>query len=119
MTSNVVQKTATPSFQQLITYPGILESDIKQKTLRYSVYCNLTCIASTTVTRRLCVMHAGRLGNEVYIGETRLSLKKVTPNKEERMDRVLEKLPLVSMFLLPACHCQFTCVFNFSCSLIL
>lgn len=40
-------------------------------------------------------MHAGRLGSELYVGETQVPLKKLTPGTEEKMDRVLEKLTLV------------------------
>jgi hypothetical protein len=76
--SAVIQKNACPSFNHLMVYQGILESDIKEKSLRLSV------------------MHAGRLGHDLPIGETRVSLKKLLHGREELMDHVLQKLSVIA-----------------------
>ncbi|XP_065830885.1 rabphilin-3A-like isoform X2 [Oscarella lobularis] len=85
--TGVRTKNDSPVYNDRLLFPGVTEEDWKEKTLRLSVY------------HRSAVTHQFQC-----IGETRLPLKNLPKNKDEKFVKHLEKIALTERDTAPLQH---------------
>uniref|UniRef100_UPI00398F0242 rabphilin-3A-like n=1 Tax=Pristiophorus japonicus TaxID=55135 RepID=UPI00398F0242 len=72
--TKTLRNTRNPVWNERLTYHGIIEDDMQRKTLRISV------------------LDEDKFGHNEFIGETRVSLKKLKPNQAKNFNICLERV---------------------------
>ncbi|NXD65226.1 RP3A protein, partial [Eolophus roseicapillus] len=93
--TKTLRNTRNPVWNETLVYHGITDEDMQRKTLRQAEELGVTQIS---------VCDEDKFGHNEFIGETRVSLKKIKANQKKNFNICLERVIPVSSCGIPCCY---------------
>ncbi|NXD12605.1 RP3A protein, partial [Nothocercus nigrocapillus] len=90
--TKTLRNTRNPVWNETLVYHGITDEDMQRKTLRQVEEHRSKADVLFHVPFRISVCDEDKFGHNEFIGETRVSLKKLKPNQKKNFNICLERV---------------------------